>query len=49
MLDFLNGAMPAYVNTGLNVIDVEDVAYGHLLAYQSGEVQARAIYWEMRI
>ena len=34
VLDMLNGAMPAYVNTGLNVIDVEDVARGHILAYE---------------
>ncbi|MCG9478757.1 MAG: NAD-dependent epimerase/dehydratase family protein [Actinomycetia bacterium] len=37
VLDFLNGGMPAYVNTGLNVIDVEDVAYGHVLAYHQGK------------
>ncbi|MFC2145291.1 hopanoid-associated sugar epimerase [Actinomycetota bacterium] len=36
VLDMLNGAMPAYVNTGLNIIDVEDVAEGHLLAYEKG-------------
>ncbi len=37
VLDFLNGAMPAYVNTGLNVVDVEDVARGHVLAFQKGQ------------
>ena len=36
VLDMLNGAMPAYVNTGLNIIDVEDVAEGHLLAFEKG-------------
>jgi dihydroflavonol-4-reductase len=36
VLDMLNGAMPAYVNTGLNIIDVEDVAEGHILAYEKG-------------
>ena len=32
ILDFLQGKMPAYVDTGLNVAAVEDVAAGHLLA-----------------
>ncbi len=38
ILDFLLGRMPAYVNTGLNVIDVEDVAMGHVLAFENGRV-----------
>lgn len=29
--------MPAYVNTGLNLIDVRDVAAGHLLAWKKGK------------
>jgi len=32
------GRMPAYVNTGLNVVHVDDVADGHLLAYRKGAV-----------
>jgi len=32
------GRMPAYVNTGLNVVHVDDVADGHLLAYEKGTV-----------
>lgn len=36
ILRFLNGGMPAYVDTGLNLIDVRDVAAGHLLAYERG-------------
>lgn len=36
VLDFLTGRMPAYVETGLNVVDVRDVAIGHLLAAQHG-------------
>lgn len=36
ILDFLNGRMPAYVDTGLNLIDVEDAAEGHLLAMEKG-------------
>jgi len=34
--DFLNGRMPAYLDTGMNVVDVEDVADGHLLAFARG-------------
>ncbi len=37
ILDFLNGKMPAYVDTGLNVVAVEDVAAGHLLAAERGK------------
>lgn len=36
ILDFLNGRMPGYVETGLNLVDVEDVARGHLLAAEKG-------------
>jgi dihydroflavonol-4-reductase len=38
IVDFLNGRMPAYVDTGLNLIDVRDVAAGHLLAAERGAV-----------
>lgn len=34
--DFLNRNMPAYVDTGLNLVAVEDVARGHLLAAEKG-------------
>lgn len=36
ILEFLNGRIPAYVDTALNVVDVDDVASGHLLAAQLG-------------
>lgn len=36
MVDFLRGRIPAYVATGLNVVDVEDVAAGHILAMKKG-------------
>jgi dihydroflavonol-4-reductase len=36
IVDFLNGRMPAYVDTGLNVAAVEDIAAGHLLAAENG-------------
>jgi len=34
--DFLAGRMPAYVDTGMNIVDVGDVAQGHLLAFERG-------------
>lgn len=43
ILDFLNGKMPAYVDTGLNVAAVEDVAAGHLLAAEKGRIGERYI------
>lgn len=43
ILDFLRGAMPAYIDTGLNVVHVEDVAEGHLLACDRGRVGERYI------
>ena len=36
IVDFLNGKIPAYLDTGLNFVDVEDVAQAHLLASESG-------------
>ena len=43
VLDFLNGQMPAYVDTGLNFVAVEDVAKGHWLAAERGQVGERYI------
>ena len=43
IVDFLNGRMFGYVNTGLNILDVEDVATGHLLAAERGRVGERYI------
>ena len=43
VLDFLNGAMPAYIDTGLNVVHVRDVALGHLLACELGREGERYI------
>ena len=37
------GRMPAFVDTGLNVVHVDDVAEGHLLAYDIGKVGERYI------
>ena len=36
IVDFLRGAMPAYIDTGLNVVDVRDVAEGQWLACEKG-------------
>lgn len=36
ILDFINGRMPAYLDTGLNIVDVDDVAEGHMLAMEKG-------------
>ncbi len=38
IVDFLNGRMFGYVETGLNIVDVEDVAAGHLLAAERGKI-----------
>ncbi|MEJ2031718.1 MAG: NAD-dependent epimerase/dehydratase family protein [Deltaproteobacteria bacterium] len=43
IVDFLQGRMPAYLDTGLNVIDVDDVAAGHLAAADRGRVGRRYI------
>ncbi|HEY63601.1 MAG TPA: NAD-dependent epimerase/dehydratase family protein [Caldilineae bacterium] len=43
IVDFLNGRLFAYVDTGLNIVDVEDVATGHLLAAERGRVGERYI------
>lgn len=43
IVDFLRGKMWAYLDTGLNLVDVEDVATGHLLAADRGRVGERYI------
>ncbi len=43
IVDFLNRRMPAYVDTGLNLIDVRDVAAGHLAAAEKGKAGERYI------
>jgi dihydroflavonol-4-reductase len=43
VLDFLNGDMPAFIDTGLNVVDVRDTAEGHWLAGQRGRRGERYI------
>jgi len=43
VLDTLMGRMPAYVNTGLNIAHVDDIAQGHLLAFLHGKPGERYI------
>jgi dihydroflavonol-4-reductase len=43
ILRFLRRQMPFYVDTGLNLIDVKDVAWGHLLALEKGQTGDRYI------
>jgi dihydroflavonol-4-reductase len=43
ILDFLRGAMPAFVETGLNLVDVKDTAVGHWLACERGRPGERYI------
>lgn len=54
IVDFLNRAMPAYLDTGLNWVHVRDVAVGHILAAEKGRLGERYILgnaegnWTMR-
>jgi dihydroflavonol-4-reductase len=43
IVDFLRKKMPAYLDTGMNVVDVDDVALGHLLAADRGRIGDRYI------
>ena len=43
IVDFLKQKMPAYLDTGLNLIAVEDCARGHVLAEQRGTAGAKYI------
>ncbi len=43
ILDFLRGKMPAFLDTGLNFVDVDDVALGHWLASERGVTGERYI------
>jgi dihydroflavonol-4-reductase len=43
VLDAAKGRMPAYVDTGLNVVHVDDVGAGHVLAFERGRIGQRYI------
>lgn len=43
IVDFLRGRLPAVVDTGLNFVDVGDVAEGHVLALEQGAAGERYV------
>ena len=43
ILDFMRGRIPGYLDTGMNLVDVEDVAAGHISAMEVGEPGQRYI------
>jgi dihydroflavonol-4-reductase len=43
IVDFMKGRMPAYIDTGMNLIDVDDVAVGHVRAMERGRIGERYI------
>jgi dihydroflavonol-4-reductase len=43
VLEAARGRIPAYVDTGLNLVHVDDVAEGHLLAFERGRVAERYV------
>jgi dihydroflavonol-4-reductase len=43
IVDFMKKRMPAYIETGMNIVDVDDVAAGHLLAMEKGRLGERYI------
>lgn len=43
IVDYMNGKIPAYVETGMNLVAVEDVAEGHLLAAEKGRTGEKYI------
>ena len=43
VVDFLNDKLPAFVDTGLNLVDARDTAIGHILAAEKGRVGERYI------
>jgi len=43
IVEAASGRMPAYVDTGLNLVHVDDVAIGHLLALDKGRIGERYI------
>ncbi len=43
IVDYLNGRLPAYIDTVINYIDVEDAAAGHILAEKKGRIGERYI------
>jgi dihydroflavonol-4-reductase len=44
IVDIANGDMPGYIEGAINVIDVEDVARGHIQAAQKGRIGERYLF-----
>jgi dihydroflavonol-4-reductase len=49
IIDVATGKMPGYIEGGTNVIDVEDVARGHILAARQGRVGERYLFGNQNI
>ena len=43
IVDAVKGRIPAYIDTGLNIAHVDDVAFGHWLAFERGKIGERYI------
>jgi dihydroflavonol-4-reductase len=43
IVEAASGKMPAFVDTGLNIVHVDDVAMGHMLAFEKGEIGTRYV------
>jgi dihydroflavonol-4-reductase len=43
IIEAANGRIPAFIDTGLNLVHVDDVASGHLAALRSGKIGERYI------
>ena len=49
IIDVATGQMPGYIEGGTNVIDVEDVARGHILAAKKGRIGERYLFGNRNI
>lgn len=49
LIDVVRGKMPGYIDGGINVIDVEDVARGHILAAKKGRIGERYLFGHRNI
>jgi dihydroflavonol-4-reductase len=49
IIDVATGQMPGYIEGGTNVIDVEDVARGHILAEKKGRIGERYLFGNRNI
>ncbi|HWQ46569.1 MAG TPA: SDR family oxidoreductase, partial [Longilinea sp.] len=49
IIDVINQKMPGYIDGGVNIIDVEDVARGHILAAKKGRIGERYLFGNRNI